>query len=133
MFPGWVSWSKWLKRHYGVYPDQKYPGILAKLGRMSKSERDEIMAKLMKMKGGSMEHRDNSVGLEIGHLQKVGCKVAKLLRKECRDTIEAMYVLKATLYLLRCSLIEDGIVLDNEAQLDAELRGMIDKTIEEGE
>jgi hypothetical protein len=80
-----------------------------------------------------MDYRDNSVKLEIGHLQKVGCKVTKLLRKECADAIEAMYVLKAMLYLLRCSIIEDGIVLDNEAQLDAELTDMIDKAISDGE
>jgi len=50
VFPGWVSWSRWLKKHYGVYPDQMYPGMLAKLARMSKSERDEIiMPELMKM------------------------------------------------------------------------------------
>jgi len=46
VFPGWVSWSKRFKRKYGDYPEQMYPGILAKLGRMSKSERDEIMNKL---------------------------------------------------------------------------------------
>lgn len=80
-----------------------------------------------------MDYRDNSVKMEIGHLQKVGCKVTKLLRKECMDAIEDMYVLKATLYLLRCSIIKDGIVLDNEAQLDAELSGMIDRTIKEDE
>jgi len=52
VFPGWVSWSKWFKRHYGVYPDQKYPGILVKLARMSKRVRDEIiMPELMKMEG----------------------------------------------------------------------------------
>lgn len=43
VFKGWVSWSKWFKKHYGVYPDQMYPGILAKLARMSKSERDAII------------------------------------------------------------------------------------------
>ena len=52
VFPGWVSWSKWFKQHYGVYPDQKYPGILVKLARMSKRERDQIiMPELMKMEG----------------------------------------------------------------------------------
>jgi len=80
-----------------------------------------------------MDYRDNSVKLDIGHLQKVGCKVAKLLRKEYKDAIEAMYVLKATLYLLRCSIIEDGIVLDNEDKLDAELNNMIDEAIKGGE
>ena len=80
-----------------------------------------------------MDYRDNSVKLEIGHLQKVGCKVTKLLRKEYEDGIEAMYVLKASLYVLRCCLNEDGIVLDNEAQLDAELTGIIDRAINEGE
>ena len=52
VFPGWASWSKWFKRHYGVYPDQKYPGILEKLARMSKRVRDEIiLPELMKMEG----------------------------------------------------------------------------------
>ena len=80
-----------------------------------------------------MDYRGNSVELEIGHVQKVGCRVTKLLRKECKDAIETMYVLKATLYLLRCSIIEDGIVIDNEAQLDTELTRMIDKAINEDE
>lgn len=80
-----------------------------------------------------MEDRDNSVKLDVGHLQKVGCKVSKLLRKECEDAIEAMYVLKASLYVLRCCLNEDGIVLDNEAQLDDDLIRMIDKSIKEEE
>jgi hypothetical protein len=52
VFPGWVSWSKWFKRHYGVYPEQMYPGILAKLSSMYKNERDEIiLPELMKMEG----------------------------------------------------------------------------------
>jgi hypothetical protein len=36
VFKGWVSWSRWFKRNYGVYLDQMYPGVLAKLSRMSK-------------------------------------------------------------------------------------------------
>ena len=51
VFPGWVSWSKRFRRKHGVYPDEMYPGILAKLARMSKRERDEIMNKLVKMEG----------------------------------------------------------------------------------
>ena len=52
VFPGWVSWSKWFKRNFGVYPDQKYPGILVKLARMPKSVRDKIiLPELMKMEG----------------------------------------------------------------------------------
>jgi len=52
VFKGWIAWSKWFKKHYGVYPDQMYPGILANLSRMSKSERDEIIIpELMKMEG----------------------------------------------------------------------------------
>jgi len=52
VFKGWIAWSKWFKKHYGVYPDQMYPGILAKLSRMPKSERDEIIIpELMKMEG----------------------------------------------------------------------------------
>jgi len=38
VFPGWVSWSKWFKRHYGVYPPRE---MLVELGRMSKAEREE--------------------------------------------------------------------------------------------
>ena len=76
-----------------------------------------------------MEYRGDVLNLDVGRLQKVGRKVSKLLGKECKDAVEAMYVLKATLYLLRCSLIEDGIVLDNEAQLDAELTSMVDEAI----
>ena len=49
VFPGWVSWSKRFRRKNGVYPDQMYPGILGKLASMSKSERDEIMNKLMEI------------------------------------------------------------------------------------
>jgi hypothetical protein len=51
VFPGWVSWSKRFRRKNGVYPDEMYPGILKKLASMSKSERDEIMNKLLKMGG----------------------------------------------------------------------------------
>lgn len=52
VFPGWVSWSKCFKKNYGVYPDNMYPGVLAKLSCMSKRERDEIiMPELMKMEG----------------------------------------------------------------------------------
>jgi hypothetical protein len=52
VFRGWVSWSRWFKKHYGVYPDQKYPGIMAKLSCMSKRGRDEIiMVELMRMEG----------------------------------------------------------------------------------
>jgi hypothetical protein len=50
VFPGWVSWSRWFKDNYGVYPDERYPSILVKLARMSKSVRDKIiMPELMKM------------------------------------------------------------------------------------
>jgi hypothetical protein len=51
VFPRWVSWSKRFRCKHGVYPDEMYPGILAKLARMSKRERDEIMNKLVKMEG----------------------------------------------------------------------------------
>jgi hypothetical protein len=42
-FPGWVSWSRWFKRNYGVSPDQIYPGILAKLAHKSKNVRDRMI------------------------------------------------------------------------------------------
>lgn len=80
-----------------------------------------------------MEYRSNIIGIDVGRLQKIGGRVTRLLKKECRDGVEAMYVLKATLYLLRSTLIEGGIVLDNEAQLDAEITSIIDRGIKEGE
>ena len=80
-----------------------------------------------------MEYRGNSMNIDVGRLQKIGSKVTRLLKKECKDAIEAMYVLKATLYMLRGELIEGGVVLDNEAQLDAELTSIIEKAINEGE
>jgi hypothetical protein len=49
VFKGWIAWSRWFKKHYGVYPDQMYPGILSKLSHMSKSEPEEIMKKLMEI------------------------------------------------------------------------------------
>jgi len=54
VFRGWVGWSRWFKNSYGVYPDQKYPGILVKLARMPKRVRDMIiLPELMKMEGSS--------------------------------------------------------------------------------
>jgi hypothetical protein len=48
VLPGWVCWSLRFKNNYGVYPEEKHPGIPAKLARMSKRARDEIiMPKLM--------------------------------------------------------------------------------------
>jgi hypothetical protein len=80
-----------------------------------------------------MDCRDNRLNLDVGHLEKIGRKVSRLLKKECRDAIEAMYVLKAILYVLRCDLSGVGVVLANEAQLDAELIEIIDKAISKNE
>ncbi|MFC2017118.1 hypothetical protein ACFLUD_01730 [Chloroflexota bacterium] len=54
VFPGWISWSKWYKRNYGLYPDGVYPGALVRLSRMSKDERDEIVLPELarKLRGG---------------------------------------------------------------------------------
>ena len=49
VFKRWIAWSKLFKKKYGDYPEQIYPGILAKLARMSESDRDEFINKLMKM------------------------------------------------------------------------------------
>ena len=78
-----------------------------------------------------MDCRDNRLNLDVGRLEKIGRKVSRLLKKECRDAIEAMYVLKAILYVLRCDLSGVGVVLANEAQLDGELIDMIDKAVRE--
>jgi len=80
-----------------------------------------------------MEYRSNIINLDMERLQRLSRRVSTLLKRECREPVEAMYVLKATLYLLRGAIIEAGIVLDNEAQLDAELTDMIDEAIKEDE
>ena len=80
-----------------------------------------------------MEYRDNIINIDVNRLQKIGRRVTRLLKRECRDAVEAMYVLKATLYLLRGEIIEGGIVIDNEAQLDTEMIDMIDKDVKEEE
>lgn len=79
-----------------------------------------------------MDSRDNSLNVDVGHLQKIGRKVSRLLKKECKDPIEAMYVLKAILYLLRCELGEAGVVVANKGELDRELTSMIDEAMKEG-
>jgi hypothetical protein len=79
-----------------------------------------------------MSSEGKNVNLDVGRLQKLSLKVIRRLIKECKDPVEAMYVLKAALYLLRGSLVGAGLALDNEAQLDAELTGMIDKAVDEG-
>lgn len=79
-----------------------------------------------------MEYEGNIINIDVDRLQKIGSRVTSLLKKECKDAVEAMYVLKATLHLLRGELIKGGIVLDNEAQLDDELTSMIDRAIKEG-
>jgi hypothetical protein len=85
------------------------------------------------VEGGSMDCKGNRLNPDIDRLQKIGRKVTRLLKKECKDPIEAMYVMKAILYLLRCELGEAGVVLGNEGQLDAELTGMIEKAMKERE
>jgi hypothetical protein len=83
--------------------------------------------------GGSMDCKENRLNLDVERLQKAGGKFTRLLRKECKDAIEAMYVVKAILYLLRCELNAAGVVIGNEAQADAELISMIDRATSEGE
>lgn len=52
VFAGWVCWSRWFKNDHGVYPDEKYPGVLLKLSRIPKRVRDMItMPELMRMDG----------------------------------------------------------------------------------
>jgi hypothetical protein len=73
-----------------------------------------------------MDYKENRLSLDVRRLQKIGRKVTRLLRTQCEGPIEAMYVIKAILYLLRGELREAGVVLTNEAELDTELIDMID-------
>jgi hypothetical protein len=38
VFPGWIGFSQWFRREFGVYPPRE---MLVELGRMSKVEREE--------------------------------------------------------------------------------------------
>jgi len=38
VFPGWIGFSQWFKKEFGVYPQRER---LVELGRMSKAEREE--------------------------------------------------------------------------------------------
>lgn len=38
MFPGWIGFSQWFKKEFGIYPPKE---MLVELVKMSKEERDE--------------------------------------------------------------------------------------------
>jgi hypothetical protein len=38
VFPGWISFSQWFKKEFGIYPPRE---MLVELRRMSKGEREE--------------------------------------------------------------------------------------------
>jgi hypothetical protein len=38
VFPGWVGFSQWFKKEFGVYPPR---GMLVGLGKLGKEEREE--------------------------------------------------------------------------------------------
>ena len=38
MFPGWIGFSQWFKKEFGVYPPR---AILIELGKKGKAEREE--------------------------------------------------------------------------------------------
>jgi len=38
VFPGWIGFSKWFKKEFGVYPPRE---MLVELAKMGKEEREE--------------------------------------------------------------------------------------------
>jgi len=38
VFPGWIGFSKWFKKEFGVYPPRE---MLVELAKMNKEEREE--------------------------------------------------------------------------------------------
>jgi hypothetical protein len=38
VFPGWIGFSKWIKKEFGAYPKRE---MLVELGKVSKAEREE--------------------------------------------------------------------------------------------
>lgn len=43
VFKGWISWSKWYKQNYGVYPQQIMADAFRMLANMSQAERNSII------------------------------------------------------------------------------------------
>jgi len=56
VFPGWIGFSQWFKKEFGIYPPRE---MLVELAKMSKVEREEhtwvglYLWESGKMKGGS--------------------------------------------------------------------------------
>lgn len=69
--------------------------------------------------------------IDISRLQKIGMEVVKLLEKRCYNPIEGMYVLKASLYILKGVTRELGICVENETEIDFEIIKSIDESIGE--
>ena len=64
-----------------------------------------------------MESRGYILMLDAGCLQKLSFKTDKFLGKDCGGAVEAMYVTKATLYIVRGRIIEAGITINHVIKL----------------
>ena len=58
VFPGWIGFSRWFKKEFGVYPPRE---MLVQLSRMSKVEREENT--LLGCICGKLESKGNVEGL----------------------------------------------------------------------
>ena len=64
-----------------------------------------------------MESRGHILNLDAGRLQKISFRTDKFLEKACSGTVEALYVPKATLYIVRGRIIEAIIILNHVIKL----------------
>ncbi len=49
MFKGWIGWSKWYKKNWGVYPPRE---LICHIARLSVVERVEVLELYMDEKRG---------------------------------------------------------------------------------
>jgi len=62
-----------------------------------------------------------NIEIDMDRVQRLSFKISRLVIKKSRNPLEGLYALKACLYVLRSTMREAGIFVDNEAQLDADL------------
>jgi len=68
----------------------------------------------------------------MNRVQAISQRVQMLIIEKSKDPVEGLYVLKACLYMMRSVMKSAGILLDNEAELDAMLTESIDEAVKDG-
>ena len=73
MFKGWIGWSKWYKKNWGVYPPRD---LICHIARLSHAERTEVLGLYKHDRAGKTKKARVGGLLYIEHLDG-------LLASEC--------------------------------------------------